>query len=55
MHVFTVKYPAINAKLKGMYAKKLKSEDIDELLKQNSTKQAVALLKSLKRRFRGFG
>ena len=45
-------YPSINAKLKGMYSKKLKSEEIEELLKQNSTKQAIALLKSLNNSFK---
>ena len=38
-------YPSIHAKLKGMYAQKLKKEQLDELLKQNTIVQAIALLK----------
>ena len=52
MQVSSIKYPSINAKLRGMYANKLKKKDLNELIKQNSTKQAVALLKSLNSDFK---
>ena len=41
-----IKYPNINAKLKGMYAKTLTKEDIEDLLKQNTRKDAIIILKS---------
>ena len=41
-----LKYPNINAKLKGMYAKTLTKEDIEDLLKQNTIKDAIIILKS---------
>lgn len=50
--ISSIMYPNINAKLDGMYAKKLKRENIEELIKQNSIKQVVALLKSLNGSFR---
>lgn len=46
MQISNIKYPAIHAKLNGMYAQKLKKFQLEELIKQNSTRQAVALLKS---------
>lgn len=46
MPISAIKYPSINAKLKGMYAKKLHEEDILDLAKQNNLKSAVAILKS---------
>lgn len=42
----TVNSPSINAKLKAMYAKKLKKEDFEDLIKQNSIKEAVLILKT---------
>ncbi len=45
-------YPSIHAKLKGMYAQKLKKEQLDELLKQNTIVQAIALLKSFNENFK---
>lgn len=44
-------YPNLKAKLEGMYAKRIQKENLEELLKQNSTKQVVALLKSLSKAF----
>ena len=41
-----VKYPNVNAKLKGMYAKRIKREDLVDLIKQNNLKNAVVLLKN---------
>lgn len=41
------------AKLQGMYAKKIKKDALEELIKQNSTKQVVALLKSMNDKFKG--
>ena len=46
MPISAIKYPSINAKLKGMYAKRLKNEDIQDLCKQNNLKSAVAILKN---------
>ena len=46
MFISAVKYPSINAKLSGMYSKLLTKEQFDELIKQSTTKQAIALLKS---------
>ena len=40
-----VKYSAINAKLKGMYANHFKQEDFEELLKQADVKSAISYLK----------
>ena len=40
-----VKYPSIKAKLKGMHAKTLSREDIEDLLKQNTIKDAIVILK----------
>lgn len=39
------KYPSINAKLKAMYAQKLKQEDWEELIKQEHLKDVIVLLK----------
>lgn len=52
MPISSLKYPAIYAKLKGMYAHKLKKVQLEELMKQNSTRQAVALLKSFQPDFK---
>ena len=38
--------PSINAKLKAMYAKKLKKEDLEDLMKQNNIKDAIIILKT---------
>lgn len=46
MSVSAIKYPSINAKLKGMYAKRLKDDDLQDLAKQNNLKSAVAILKN---------
>lgn len=52
MQISSLMYPSIHAKLKGMYAKKLKKTDLEELLKQNTTTQAIALLKNLNENFK---
>lgn len=39
------KYPSINAKLKAMYAQKLKQEDWEDLIKQEHLKDVIVLLK----------
>lgn len=52
MRVSSMMYPSINAKLNGMYAQKIKKADLEEVLKQTSSKQAVALLKSLNKGFK---
>jgi V/A-type H+-transporting ATPase subunit C len=39
------KYPSVNAKLKAMYAQKLKREDWEDLIKQDHLKDAIVLLK----------
>jgi len=41
-----ITYPNINAKLKGMYAKTLSQEDLEDLLKQKTIKDAIIILKS---------
>lgn len=41
-----IKYPNLNAKLKGMYAKTINKEDLEDLLKQNAIKDAIIILKS---------
>ena len=46
MSISAIKYPSINAKLKGMYAKMLKDDDLKDLAKQNNLKSAVAILKN---------
>ena len=52
MNISNVKVPSIYAKLKGMYARKIKSPQKEELLKQTSTAQVVALLKSFDPQFK---
>lgn len=42
----SLKYPALNAKMKGMYANHLDSEELEELLRQNTLKDAIYFLKS---------
>ena len=34
-----LKYPALNAKLKGMYASQLTKEELYELIRQNNIKE----------------
>jgi V/A-type H+-transporting ATPase subunit C len=46
MSISAIKYPSINAKLKGMYSKRLKNDDLQDLAKQNNLKSAVAILKN---------
>jgi V/A-type H+-transporting ATPase subunit C len=41
-----LKYPALNAKMKGMYASNLSTEELNELIRQNSLKDAISFLKS---------
>jgi len=41
-----LKYPALNAKMKGMHANHLNKEELEELLRQNSLKDAIYFLKS---------
>lgn len=53
MSVSSMMYPNLMAKLQGMYAKKIKKDALEELMKQNSTKQVVALLKSMNDEFKG--
>lgn len=52
MSLSSIKIPSIHAKLNGMYAQKIKKSDLEELIKQNTTKQAIALLKSLNDEFK---
>lgn len=42
----TMSSPSVNAKIKGMYAKKLKQSDLEDLMKQDTIKDAIILLKS---------
>ena len=42
----TVSSPSVNAKIKGMYAKKLKKSDLEDLMKQRTIKDAIILLKA---------
>lgn len=42
----TFNNPSINAKLKAMYSKKLKKEDLEDLMKQEYIKDAIIILKS---------
>lgn len=46
MPISVIKYPSINAKLKGMYAKKIKDSDIQDLYKQDNLKSVIAILKN---------
>ena len=41
-----IKYPALNAKMKGMYTKNLNKDELDELLRQSNLKEAISILKS---------
>lgn len=41
-----IKYPNINAKLKGMYSKRITKEDLEDIIKQSSLKNTVLLLKT---------
>lgn len=52
MQISSILYPSIHAKLNGMYAQKLKKADLEELMKQNTTTQAIALLKNLNPHFK---
>lgn len=45
MKIPGVKYPNLNAKLKGMYSKRITKMDLEDLIKQNNLKNAVLLLK----------
>lgn len=42
----SVKYPALNAKMKGMYANNLSKQDYEELLSQPNLKDAIIFLKN---------
>jgi len=46
MEIPGVKYPNVNAKLKGMYAKRITKSDLEDLIKQSNLKNAVLLLKN---------
>lgn len=46
MYISALKYPSINTKLSGMYSKMITKDQFEELIKQSTTKQAIALLKS---------
>lgn len=41
-----LKYPALNTKMKGMYANNFSPEELEELLKQNTLKEAIYILKN---------
>ena len=41
-----LKYPALNAKMKGMYSRNLNKEELEEMMRQNSLKDAISFLKS---------
>ena len=41
-----VKYPALNAKMKGMYTKELNQEELDELLRLSSLRDVIYFLKT---------
>ncbi len=45
MEILGVKYPNVNAKLRGMHAKRINKTDLEDLIKQNNLKNAVLLLK----------
>lgn len=42
----TITSPSLNAKLKVMYSEKLKKDDLEDLIKQNTIKDALIILKS---------
>ena len=44
--VNALKYPALNAKMKGMYANKFSESELEELLRQTNLKDAIIILKS---------
>lgn len=46
MEILGIKYPNLNSKMKGMYAKRITKNDLEDLIKQNSLKNAILLLKS---------
>ena len=46
MEILGVKYPNLNSKIKGMYAKIITKNDLEDLIKQNNLKNAILLLKS---------
>ena len=46
MEILGVKYPNLNAKLKGMYAKRVTKTDLEDVIKQNNLKNAILLLKT---------
>ena len=46
MESLGIKYPNLNAKLKGMYEKRISKSDLEDLVKQNNLKNAILLLKS---------
>ena len=46
MEFTIVKYPNLKAKLKAIYAKRIKTEDLEDLIKQNNFKNLVLMLKS---------
>ena len=46
MEILGVKYPNLNSKIKGMYAKRITKNDLEDLIKQNNLKNAILLLKS---------
>lgn len=48
MQISSVMYPAIHAKLNGMYAKKIRKEELEEVLKQNTTTRRNCLFEKSK-------
>lgn len=52
MQISRVMYPSINAKLRGMFSTRIKKEQLEELIKQPTTKQAIDLLKNYNKDFK---
>ena len=46
MEILGIKYPNINSKMKGMYAKRITKFDLEDVIKQNNFKNAILLLKA---------
>lgn len=52
MQISIAMYPSINTKLSGMYSRRIKKEQFEELIKQHTTKQAIDLLKNFNQDFK---
>lgn len=46
MNIIGVKYPNLNAKLKGMHAKRINRIDLEDIIKQSNLRSAVLLLRA---------